>query len=302
MKELKRCIKITTIDEVTLMKSESDDEEVLKITTTDYSSFKKISKKNNWPPNAFGTGVKLHVCATNLTVTILGVDPKLNISNENPDMAKLIRNKGMLKPNRIYNYINGAPDLNDPTNKIETSMLTISDYIKMLTTPFYITNNKITKQHKVVPTIRHGMPCKKCLSITHSSKYCTKEQKCMKCTEAHHQTECKAINKKCSNCSENHMLSILLGNGVIKNKHEILKNKKLHSTKPTNSLLNSNSMNNTVKRMIREEMIEVAGRVGISESNILKLNSKMDMMNENMIAVNNEYGTLAEAFAGTLSQ
>ena len=224
----------------------------------------------------------------------------------------------MLKLKRIYNYKNGVADQEDPTTKLETQMLTMLDYVKILTCPFYLNN----RCYKVVPVIRYARPCRKCLLLTHSAKYCSKPQRCMNCTEAHHQLECKTNVSKCIHCFQSHasddehcqyiqqktfslneyLLKLLTGENIIQSKFQILKNKNL-TREPqlvaTNMATNLN-LANQVHSIINSELTEISGRASQSEDNIGRLNHKIDIVNENLIMVNSGYIDMAKGLAAML--
>lgn len=93
---------------------------------------------------------------------------------------------------------------------------------------------------------------------------------------------------------------MLIRNNIISNPSMILKNKELHNSKSYSST--GANIVDTVQRIITTEMVEICGRASVSESNIGRLNQKIDIVNDNLLEVNNGYLSLARNLAETLKK
>ena len=145
-----------------------------------------------------------------------------------------------------------------PTNKLKANVLDLKYYVDIIERGVYL--ELTSRKHSVIPNINHARTCKKCGSITHKELECNVKQRCLRCTSEDHQINaCVSKEFRCVNCHGQHMsssdmcnklaektlsmneyvLDILVGEGLIRSKYEILKSYKQNEnrlTHPTQEL------------------------------------------------------------------
>ena len=135
----------------------------------------------------------------------------------------------------------------------------------------------------------------------------------MLCTELHPKSECTSSKLLCANCALEHssddekckhirekcfllnkyILSILTGEHVINNRHQILKNKELH-----NLVDNIGFQETIISKATKSTLIEDP----IINENIETLKSQIELVNENVFAVNEGYMELAGTLQNAIEE
>ena len=249
-------------------------------------------------------------------VIINGVDPNIKYENNTTTLNHIREVYGIFKIERITN------SRDEPTNMYRAYMKNIKMYIELLKNK---TIMKEPKNHKHF----HAKPCRVCGSLDH--KKCERQQKCLKCTGTDHQLmKCESRWFSGLNCGKNHptdseicdllteetyrintkLLTLLIGEGLILNKAEILDIRfKERSTPTVNSKpinissgldLNSEQMKLVDERFKRieayvikheTEQNSLAARVNHLNQHISDIDNKVDAIHQGLKTDMNELKT-----------
>jgi hypothetical protein len=240
MDELFRCKgfrEVKFIDVVTNMVSKKL---TMKIVTTVYDEYKKLLE--TWPVDAFGKGVKPETGHSGLMM-IINVPITKDLTTCQDELKILAEKYGCCDLIRMGHAAN-------PQNRCKTNMHTIKDFVDRTaarSVPFHqgLTN--------IQPNIKRTQPCDNCGQlVSHgydedgNRKICPNDARCLRCASCDpvHISEgkCKA-QPECINCHKSHITknfvcemfrrkvvqdndyvaSILVGEGLITRKDEILK-------------------------------------------------------------------------------
>ncbi|RNA14504.1 RNA-directed DNA polymerase from mobile element jockey-like [Brachionus plicatilis] len=304
--EIRRCTGVrepTLVQIINLSKEEDGEDLALKIMVDNYEDFLKLNKE--WPSNAFVDGVKLEPLPTNLQVIIPNVDPKITISPDNQAIMKLEATYGLTRIERI-NYAE-----NKPSNKLKATAKTLFDYVNVLKKGIYF--NLTGKKHKVTYNAAQLKQCSNWGNLNHRDKECTQKKICFKCGSNDHTIKFCTEQPKCVNCCGKHycndeicdkivektlamngyMIEILLGEGIISKRTEIMRFKK-----PDDVVINeidTKTVNDMIEKIVSNKLIHIDNKFKIHEQeiktikqNVTKMGTDMENVKTNISALQND--------------
>ncbi|CAF0820346.1 unnamed protein product [Brachionus calyciflorus] len=255
--ELNRCVNIK--NPLLIQPVESEEDTYLKVIVDNYLDYTKLFGK--WPKNAFKAGVEVFPMNTNLQLIILNVDKSIMVDQKS--LMDMEKRYGLVDVERITIPENYIPK---PTNKLKANAKTLLDFIEAIKCGIYLDDT--SKRHQVLPNIMHAKICKTCGDLNHKS--CLGKVRCIKCGLFDHSVnECKSLIELCINCGGTHRcnselceklndktfsknkytIDIMLGEGLIKSKYEILKTPRPVVNLGNRNLLTSEGDSDFEKRM-----------------------------------------------------
>ncbi len=158
----------------------------------DLLSFNHLLKPENWPNDAFGGGLKVHLPARNeerhVRVVIKNIEPDVPMQEIEQELAA----HGFKEPKarRIGKSYLVSVELLKP----QAQSLLKEGHINL----WYFRHR--VEMHSGDAVIQ----CFKCQGFGHIGRNCTKDQCCLRCSGKHHVSECKITETRCANCGGDH--------------------------------------------------------------------------------------------------
>jgi len=235
-----------------------------------------------WPYNAFGKGVKpfLNGIET-LPLTIFDVDKSVVLKTNTPAMSNLALQYGITDVERNYFKNN----IENPARTLSALPCTTKAYIDAIKRKVLISsqlrttkaNTKFAKlcwicssdEHKSCDNASQAtskMPnCKNCCLEGHLTENCKNPTRCKNCKRAHRSDSEKCHRLKQRTYAENdYVLSILLGEGIIRHESDILRNPDAGNTNGID----------------REEVQEIVDEMITKNQTIKDMNDKLEKQDQ----------------------
>ncbi|CAF1085759.1 unnamed protein product [Brachionus calyciflorus] len=233
LKELERC---KGIDNPILIQPAIDEDKkkhLLNIAVNNFEDYLKL--REEWPLDAFRKGVIVTDRPPHLPIIINNVDKNIPICPNDIRVLDLKNRYGVIDLERIY--------VQDkmPTNKVKANVLTLWNYIDLVTNGIYL--DITSMKHTIKPVILYSHVCGRCGNPNHNQKENKCRERCLRCGDYDHTLSSCRNNPQCINCSGNHQCN----NDIC----EFLINKTLSSNKYTIDVLLKEGVINSVDEILR---------------------------------------------------
>lgn len=312
--EIVRCKQVKGLQTVELIRNKNPDEEFLTeqelmevileekegtreiyITIDNYDDLVKMMKP--WPSDSFVCGVKPRLKPMeDIIIMINGVEKSFTKSNINSISVSLEQEHGIVDVSRQHKQ----NDINQPTGNLQARALTMLQLINAckngvpINPKFRVTKPKykVVRVCSLCGSLEHFkcgsiQRCIICASVDHITDRCPVERdriRCINCHRSGHRCdseECRLLRTKIYESNE-YLLSIMLGENIIRDQSEILRIPE-HDRASNGLRVDEDSLRTMVNDLItKNELIQnINSRLEIQEEESKLFRAQMDNLTTN---------------------